>query len=212
MNRPVGVSPVEYSPPRKSVVNGLATIFNIVALTLVLVTLSLTVIALPLTCSAASTALYDWRRGGEGRVMRTFWISIKTRPTHRIAVLGPAFISTVAGIVEVVYFSQDRGPIPLLCLTMGLVTIAGGVSFTSYLLLLITVAPDATWSETWRCAAAIVGRTSVAATPVFALEAGGAALIGFTDPGLLVIAVPVALLWCWQRTAIWGARRAGLAI
>jgi hypothetical protein len=212
MSSALGVSPAEYSPARKSVVNGLATIFNIIALTVGLVVLSLTVVALPLAWSAASTALYDWRQGGESRVMRTFWMSIRTRPRHRTGVLGPAMLGTAGGVVEVAYFLHYRDPVALLCLTIGLVTVVGGVSFTSYLLLLLTVAPDAGWTEIWRCAAAIVGRTSVTTTPVFVVEAAIAGFIGYSDPGLLVVAIPVVLLWCWLRTAIWGARRAGLAV
>jgi hypothetical protein len=212
MNSALGVAPADYSPTRKSVVNGLATIFNIIALTLGVVVLALTVVALPLALSAASTAIYDWRQGGESRALRTFWIAMKDRPLRRTATVGPALLGTAAGVTEVAYFVQYRGPISPLCLTIGLVTVAAGVSFTGYLLLLVTVAPEAGWVERWRCAAAIVGRTGILTAPVFFLEAGAAAAIGFADPALLVVAVPVALLWCWLRTALWGARRAGLAV
>jgi hypothetical protein len=212
MNSALGVAPADYSPTRKSIVNGLVTIFNIIALTLGVILLSLTVVAVPLAFSAASTAIYDWRQGGESRAMRTFWMALKDRPLRRTATVGPALLGTAAGVTEVAYFVHYRGPISLLCLTIGLATIAAGVSFSGYLLLLVTVAPDAGWLERWRCAAVIVGRTGIMAGPVFLIEAAGAAMIGFADPALLVVAVPVALLWCWLRTALWGARRAGLAV
>jgi hypothetical protein len=212
VNSALGSATAEYHPGRKSIVNGLATIFNVVALTLVVVVLALTVIGLPLGFSAASSAIYDWRKGGESRVMRTLWYSLLDRPLRRTTAVGPALLAAAAGATEVIYFLHYAGPIAALCLVVGVVTFAAGVSFAGYLLLLVTVAPDAGWVELWRAAGGIVARTSVLAGPVFLLEAAGAAVIGFADPALLVVAVPVVLLWCWQRTAIWGARRAGLAI
>jgi hypothetical protein len=212
INTALGYAPTVEKVGHKSVINGLTTVFNVIFLTIAIVVLSLTVVGLPLAFSAASTAIYDWRQGGETRVMRTFWFALRSRPLHRVAVVGPALLAAALGLIEAGYFLHYRGPIDLMCVTIGLVTVAAGVSFTGYLLLLITMAPEAGWAELWRCAAALVGRTSVVATPVFLLEAGVATVIGFADPALLVIAVPVVLLWLWLRTAIWGARRAGLAV
>lgn len=201
---------VTRSGTRHTVVNGLASIFNVIALTVCVVVMSLTVVGLPLAWSAASSALFDWRRAGESRVLRTYWVAVATQWLRRTIVVGPAVLVVAVGGVEVAYFLHYRGPVAVLCLTTGLVTLAGGLSFTSYLLLLVTVAPTARWAEIWRCAAALVARTSPTATPAFVLETALAALAGYTDPALLVVAVPVMLLWSWLRTAIWGARRAGL--
>jgi hypothetical protein len=202
----------DFRPGRHSIVNGLATVFNVMALTLVVVILSLTVVGLPLGFSAASSAIFEWRQRGETRVMRTLWYSLQDRPIRRTAVVAPALLVAGAGVVEANYFLHYPGPIAALCLVIGVVTVGAGVSFAAYLLLLLTVAPQAGWIELWRAAAGIVARTSILAGPIFLVEAGVAAVLGLADPALLVVGVPVVLLWLWQRTAIWGARRAGLAL
>lgn len=209
----LGANPAFEKGARHTIANGLATVLNIVALTVCLVVLSLTVLGLPLAWSAAWSALYDWRRGGESRVMGTFWRAVATQPIRRTVIAGPAFLVTAVGAVEVSYFLHYRGPIAVVCLTTGLLTVAAGLSFAAYLLLLLTVAsPEEKGRELWRCAAAIIGRTSLTTTPAFLAQAAVAGFISYTDPGVLVVAVPVLLLWAWMRTALWGARRAGLGV
>lgn len=213
MTNVLGANPAFQKGARHTIANGLATVLNIIALTVCLVVVSLTVVGLPLAWSAAWSALYDWRRGGESRVMGTFWRAVASQPVRRTVIAGPAFALSAIGALEVSYFLHYRGPIAVVCLTTGLLTLAAGLSFAAYLLLLLTVAsPEAKGKELWRCAAAIIGRTSFATTPAFLAQAAVAGLIGYTDPGVLVVALPVILLWGWMRTALWGARRAGLGV
>jgi hypothetical protein len=176
-----------------------------------LLCLSVAVVTIPLAVSATSTALHRWRCQGEGRVIRSFWVAVRTRPVWRSEVLALPLGSIALGVWEVHYFLHCTGPVALICLTLGMVTCAIAIGLTGDLALL-TVSGEGGARELWMVAFAVLGPTVPSTVPAFALEAFVAATVGIVDPALLVVFVPVALLWAWQSTAVWGARRAGVDI
>lgn len=192
-----------------SVSAALAAVFNVLALNVVLVVVSLAVVTVPLAISAAFEAVYRWRTLDEDRVLRSFMLALRRRPVAKSLIAGPAVLAGILGGAESVYFIRYSGFIALVCVFIGIVTSAIAVSVLAYLCLFLATT-DAGHRELWRAAFVATGRTVVLTTPVFALTTGGAVVAGLAAPALAVVAVPVLLLWAWQRIATWGARRLGL--
>ena len=208
----LGATPTKGGEARHAVVDGLVTVLNVISISVGVVVVSLTVVGLPLALSAGWSVIYHWRRGGEGRVLRGFVLALRDRSLRRTLLVSPGVIAAALGAAEVWYFVHYGGPVAAVCLAVGFVTFVVGAGATAYLLLLAALGNDAGVWEIWRCAVALVARTSVGALPLLALEAATGVVVGYLDPAMLVVVVPTVVLWCWMRTGIWGARRAGLAL
>jgi hypothetical protein len=192
-----------------SVSAALAAVFNVVALNVILVVASLAVVTIPAGISAAFGAVYRWRTLGEDRVLRSFWFSFRCRPVTKSLIIGPAILAAMLGGAEIIYFIRYSGFIALVCVFIGIVTSAISVSFVAYLCLFLTTSA-AGYRELWRAAFIATGRTVVLTTPLFALTTFCAVMAGLAAPALAVVAIPVLLLWAWQRVATLGAHRLGL--
>jgi hypothetical protein len=192
-----------------SVSAALAAVFNVLALNVVLVVASLAVVTVPLAISAAFEAVYRWRTLGEDRVLRNFMLSFRCRPVAKSLIAGPAMLIATLGGAESIYFMRYSGFIALVCVFIGITTAAVAVSVVAYLCLFLTTS-DAGYQQLWRAAFIATGRTVMLTTPVFALSACCAVVAGLAAPALAVVAIPVLLLWAWQRIATWGAHRLGL--
>lgn len=192
-----------------SVSAALAAVFNVLALNVILVVASLAVVTIPLAISAAFEAVYRWRTLGEDQVLRNFVLSFRCRPITKSLTVGPAMLLAMLGATESIYFMRYSGFIALVCVFIGITTSAISVSVVAYLCLFLTTS-DAGYRKLWRAAFIATGRTVVLTTPVFALSACCAVVAGLAAPALAVVAVPVLLLWAWQRVATWGAHHLGL--
>jgi hypothetical protein len=192
-----------------SVSAALAAVFNVLALNVILVVASLAVVTIPLAISAAFEAVYRWRTLGEDQVLRNFVLSFRCRPIAKSLTVGPAMLLAMLGATESIYFMRYSGFIALVCVFIGITTSAISVSVVAYLFLFLTTS-DAGYRKLWRAAFIATGRTVVLTTPVFALSTCCAVVAGLAAPALAVVAVPVLLLWAWQRVATWGAHHLGL--
>jgi hypothetical protein len=192
-----------------SVSAALAAVFNVLALNVILVVASLAVVTVPLAISAAFEAVYRWRTLGEDQVLGNFMLALRRRPIAKSLLVGPAILAAVLGGTESAYFTHYSGFIALVCVFIGITTSAIAVSVVAYLCLFLTTS-DAGYRKLWRAAFIATGRTVVLTTPVFALTTCCAVVAGLAAPALAVVAVPVLLLWAWQRAATWGAHRLGL--
>jgi hypothetical protein len=192
-----------------SVSAALAVVFNVLALNVVLVVVSLAVVTVPLAICAAFEAVYRWRTLDEDQVLRTFTLSLRRRPVAKSLLIGPAMLVAILGGTESVYFMRYSGFIALVCVFIGITTAAIAVSVVAYLCLFLTTS-DAGYRKLWLAAFIATGRTVVLTTPVFALSTCCAVVAGLAAPALAVVAVPVLLLWAWQRVATWGAHHLGL--
>jgi hypothetical protein len=192
-----------------SVSAALAAVFNVLALNVALVVASLAVVTIPLAVGAAFEAVYRWRTLDDDQVLRNFGLALRRRPVKKSLVIGPALLVAILGGAESAYFTHYSGFIALVCVLIGITTAAVAVSVTAYLCLFLATS-DASGQELWRAACVAAGRTVALTTPVLALATAAAVVTGLAVPALAVVAVPVLLLWSWQRTAAWGARRLGL--
>ncbi|HEV3380052.1 MAG TPA: hypothetical protein VG142_03565 [Trebonia sp.] len=187
----------------------LAAVFNVLALNVILVVVSLAVVTVPLAISAAFETLYRWRTLDDDQVLRNFAFALRRRPLAKTLVVGPAVLAAILGGCESAYFTHYRGFVALVCALIGITTSAIAVSVVAYLCLFLATA-DAGYRDLWRAAFIATGRTVAATTPVFALATCCAVAAGLAVPALAVVAVPVLLLWSWQRIATWGAQHLGL--
>jgi hypothetical protein len=192
-----------------SVSAALAVVFNVMALNVLLVVASLPVVTIPAGFSAAFETVYRWRALGEDRVLRSFWLSLRSRPLTKTLAAGPAMVVAMLGGAEIIYFMRYSGFIALVCVFIGIVTSAIAVSFVAYLCLFLATSV-AGYRELWRAAFIATCRTAALTTPVFALTTLVAVVAVLAAPALAVVGVPVLLLWAWQRVATWGAHRLGL--
>ncbi|MGH3165186.1 MAG: hypothetical protein ACRDN0_04740 [Trebonia sp.] len=192
-----------------SVSAALAAVFNVLVLNVALVVASLAVITVPLAISAAFEAVYRWRALDDDQVLRNFTLALRRRPATRSLVLAPAVLVAILGGAESAYFTRYSGFIALACVLIGITTTAISVSVVAYLCLFLATS-DAGYRALWRASFIATGRTVALTTPVFALTTCGAVVAGLAAPALAVVAVPVLLLWSWQRAATWGAQHLGL--
>lgn len=205
----------------------LAALFNFLALNLALLLFSLPVITLPAAVSAATHALERWRRDGEDQVMREFVIGFRARWARQTVLVGVPLAAAVVGVIEVRHFAAGGGAANRLALGFGTVGLLVTASALGYVFVLAArdradlermgdsgdaagPAPG-TAAEFWTGCVRL-GIVNVLVTgPLFLIEIGGAAVLGWIDPPLLLLGLPLLALQLMRVTATFGLRRAGRA-
>lgn len=190
------------------VMTGLTTMFNFLALNLVLLIVSLPVITLPFAVNAATVALDRWRGEGEDRVVRSFVAALRTRPFWRTTLLTGVPLAAVAvGVAEVRHFSHgaalaDRA-------AMGFGTVALLITFMSLGYVFLLAARDTSLSapDFWSLSARLGIRNLFRTGPLFLLEMAAATALTVIDPALLALGLPLFLLQLMRLTAQSGLRR-----
>src|SRR5260370_9248631 len=92
------------------IMTALATMFNFLALNLVLLIASLPVVTLPVAINAATGALDRWRGDGEDSVVPEFVMALRARPPLRTTLLtGVPLAAVVTGLAEVSHFLRGGG-------------------------------------------------------------------------------------------------------
>ena len=199
----------------------LATLFNFLALNLALLVFSLPVITLPAAVSAATHALERWRRDGEDQVTREFLIGFRARWARQTVLVGVPLAAAVLGVIEVRHFAADAGAANRLALGFGTAALLVTASALGYVFLLAArgrpelegsggVAGPAvsTAAEFWTGCVRL-GISNVLVTgPLFLIEIGGAAVLAWIDPPLLLLGLPLLALQLMRVTANFGLRRA----
>lgn len=192
-----------------SVVRALGSAFNVVALNLSVVVLALGVVTAPLAVTAAERAICNWKAGGDDRVVGKFWGTLLVWPLRTWLAVGSPMVVSLVGVAEVKFFSASATPQGAVCLAVGVLTAAIGTALTAYVSFFLGAGVSAPVRVLWVAAATAVCRKP-AATFALAAEAAAGAVVGFADPALVVVVVPVAVLLSWYRTARWGAMRSGV--
>ena len=207
---------------------GLAALFNFLLLNLALLVFSLPVITLPAAVSAATHALERWRRGGEDQVMREFLIGFRAQWARQTVLVGVPLAAAVLGVIEVRHFAAGAGAASRLALGFGTVALLVTASALGYVFLLAAreraelegleglddsgdMAEPAvsTAAEFWTGCVRL-GISNVLVTgPLFLIEIGGAAVLAWIDPPLLLLGLPLLALQLMRVTANVGLRRAG---
>ncbi|MGH3167676.1 MAG: hypothetical protein ACRDN0_17530 [Trebonia sp.] len=192
------------------IMTALGTLFNALALNLVLVVVSLPVVTLPAAVSAATTALERWRGEGEDRVVREFVIALRTQPWRRTTLLTGVPLAAVAvGVAEVLYFSHYPYSVALAgWVAMGLG--AGALLLTlmslGYVFLLSARGCDLAAAEFWSLCVRLGVRNLFRTGPLFLAEIAAATALIVIDPALVLLGVPLALLQLMRLTARSGLR------
>jgi hypothetical protein len=189
----------------------LGSIFNFLALNVVVLIVSLPVVTIPLAFVAVTIALDRWRTDGEDRVVREFFAAIRSRPPLPTTVLaGAPVLLAGIGAEEVHYFAHGGEPVDWLCLGFGSAALFLALSALGYVLLLAARSPTVPATEVWSLSVRLAVRNLFATGPLFVAEIVAATLLALLDPPLLLIGLPLALLSLMRLTAGYGLRRAGL--
>jgi hypothetical protein len=187
----------------------LGTLFNILALNLVLVIASVPVITLPAAVGAASVALDQWRRDGEDRVVRSFVIALRSRPPLRTtAATGVPLAAAALGLVEIRHFAREATLPGRVGLGLGFGALLVTLAAFGYVLQLAADDPGLPPVELWSLSARLAIRNLLVAGPLSVAAIAAAAVLTVTDPGLLLLGAPVFVVYALKLTARPGLRRA----
>ena len=202
------MTPVLFAGAKKSVVAALRTVFNFLALNFVLVVASVAVLTLPLALEAATVALERWRVEGEDRVVREFLAALRVRASLRTAArAGIPILAALVALEEIHFFAGGGNLMDWVCLGSGLAALVIALSSTGYALLLGAQHPSAPVLDLWSSAVKLAVRNVVMTGPLFVLEATVATLLGFLDPALVLIGLPLGFIQLVRLTARLGIRR-----
>jgi len=194
---------------KKSVVAALRTIFNFLALNFVLVVACAALVTLPLALEAATVALERWRVEGEDRVVREFLAAFRARASLRTAArAGVPLLAALVALQEVHFFAGGGSLMDWVCLGSGVSALVVALSSVGYTLLLSAQRPLTPTLDMWSSAVGLAVRNVVMTGPLFVLEAAAAALLGFLDPALVLIGLPLGFVQLVRLTARLGTRRA----
>jgi hypothetical protein len=186
----------------------LATLFNVLALNLVLLVASFPVVTLPAAVNAASVALDRWRRDGEDRVVREFVIALRSRPPLRTtATTGVPLAAVALGLAEIHHFAREATLPGRVGLGLGFGALLVTLAALGYVVQLVADDPDLPPVDLWSLSARLAIRNLFVTGPLFVGAIAAAAVLTVTDPGLLLLGVPVFLLYVLKLTARLGLRR-----
>jgi hypothetical protein len=202
------MTPLLSAGARGRVVAALRTYFNFMALNLALVIASVPLVTLPAALQAATFALERWRAEGEDRVVREFAAALRSRPLLPTTLrTGVPVLAVALAVEEVHFFARGGSPADWFCLGSGVAGLVIAAGALGYVLLLGAREPLLGTAELW-CASAKLALQNVFVTgPLFLLELASAALLGFLDPALVLIGLPLAFLQLARLTARLGLRR-----
>ena len=193
------------------VLAALGSIFNFLALNLVVLIACLPVLTIPLALVALTIALDRWRGDGEDRVVREFFFALRSRPPLATTlVAGVPLVVAAIGAEEVHYFAHGGEPVDWVCLGFGLAALVLALGALGYVLLLVARRPTVPATEVWALGVGLALRNLFATGPLFVVEIVAATLLGLLDPALLMLGLPVGLLSLMRLTARFGLRRARL--
>jgi hypothetical protein len=193
----------------------LAALFNFLALNLALLVCSLPVITAPAAVSAATRALERWRRDGEDQVVREFLTGFRAQWARQTVLVGVPLAAAVLGVIEVRHFAAGGGADGRIVLGFGTVALLVTVSALGYVFLLVARglegpagAGGSTAAEFWTMCVGLAVRNLFVTGPLFLVVVGGAAVLTWIDPALLLLGLPLLALQLMRVTANFGLRRA----
>jgi hypothetical protein len=192
----------------------LAALFNFLALNLVLLVFSLPVITAPAAVSAATGALDRWRRDGEDQVVREFLVGFRAGWARQTVLVGVPLAAGALGVVEVRHFAAGAGGGDRIALGFGTVALLVAACALGYVFLLAARGPEGeagvpvgTAAEFWTVCVRLAVRNLFVTGPLFVLVIGGAAVLAWVDPPLLLLGLPLLALQLLRLAANMGLRR-----
>jgi hypothetical protein len=147
---------------------GLATLFNFAVLNFVLVLVCVPIITLPAALNAASVALDHWREGGEDRVVREFFITLRSRsPLRTTACAGIPLAAVAIGVLEIRYFAHRGSVADHLGLGLSLAAVLITLTALGYVFQLMARHPELPAVELWSLCARLAARNVFVTGPLF---------------------------------------------
>lgn len=191
----------------------LTTLFNVLALNLVMIVAALPLITAPTAVCAASAALDQWRRDGEDRVIRQFIAEFRNRWSVRTTLAaGVPVIAAVLGLAELHHFARQATFTGRAGLVLGggalLITLAA----LGYVFQLATDEPGMPPLDLWSMSARLAVRNLLVAGPLSAAPIVGVAILAGRDPAVLLLGLPLFLLHALKLVARPGLRRSSRAL
>lgn len=192
------------------VMAGLGTLFNAVALNLVMIVMSLPLITAPVAVSSASATLDRWRRDGEDRVIRQFIIEFRDRWSLRATLAaGVPMAAAALGLTEIRHFASQASVTGRTGLCLGAGALLVTLAALGYVFQLTVDRPGLPPVDLWSASARLAVRNLLVAGPLSAIPVAGVAILAARDPGVLLLGLPLFLLHALKLIARPGLRRAG---
>jgi Protein of unknown function, DUF624 len=188
----------------------LTTLFNALALNLVMIVASLPLITAPAAISAASAVLDQWRREGQDQVVRQFIAEFRARLSARVTLgAGVPLAAVVLGLAEVRFFARDASVAGRLELGFGAAALLVTLAALGYVFQLTADQPGLSPVDLWSRAALLAVRNLLVAGPLTAVPCAGLVILAVRDPFVLLLGLPVFLLHALKLVAQPGLRRLG---
>lgn len=186
----------------------LTTLFNALALNLVMIVASLPLITAPVAISAASAALDRWARDGEDRVVRQFIVEFRARWSARVMLgAGGPLAAAVLGGAEVRHFARDATLTGRAGLCLAGAALLITLAALGYVFQVSADSPGTRPVDLWSLAARLALR-NLPAGVLSAVPAAGLALLVARDPAVMLLGLPLFLLHALKLLARPGLRRA----
>jgi hypothetical protein len=191
----------------------LATLFNFLALNLVLLVVSLPILTLPLALNAVVVALDRWRGDGEDRVVREFVVALRTWPVRRTTLaVGTPMAAAVVAAEEVHFFARGGGVVTWVCLGCGVAALVIALTTLGYVLVLVARRPSLSLPDLWSLCIGLAVRNLFLTGALAIADVAGAVLATLLDPSLLLLGLPLTMVLFLRLTAKLGLRKVGFAL
>lgn len=185
----------------------LTTLFNALALNLVMIVASLPLITAPVAIGAASAVLDQWRREGQDQVVRQFIAEFRARWSVRVTLgTGVPLAAVVLGVAEIRFFAREATVAGRVELGFGAAALLVTLAALGYIFQLTTDQPGLSPVDLWSSAARLAIRNLLIAGPLSAVPIAGLMLLTVRDPFVLLLGLPVFLLQALKLIAQHGLR------
>jgi Protein of unknown function, DUF624 len=185
----------------------LTTLFNALALNLVMIVASLPLITAPVAISAASAVLDQWRREGQDQVVRQFIAEFRDRWSVRVTLGAGVPLAAVAlGAAEVRFFAGEATLTGRVGLGLGAAALLLTLAALGYVFQLTADQPGLSPVELWSRSARLAVRNLLVAGPLSGAPIAGVLVLTVRDPFVLLLGLPLFLLHALKLVARAGLR------
>jgi len=186
----------------------LTTLFNALALNLVMIAASLPLVTAPAAISAASAVLDQWRREGQDQVVRQFIAEFRARWSVRVTLgAGVPLAAVVLGAAEIRFFARQATLTGRVGLGLGAAALLITLAALGYVFQLTADQPGLSPVDLWSQSARLAVRNILIAGPLSAAPIAGLAVLAVRDPFVLLLGLPLFLLHALKLISRPGLRR-----
>jgi len=189
----------------------LTTLFNALALNLVMIVASLPLITAPAAISAASAVIDQWRREGQDQVVRQFIAEFRARWSVRGTLgAGVPLAAVVLGAAEIRFFAPQATLAGRAGLGFGAAALLVTLAALGYVFQFTADQPGLPPVDLWSQSARLAVRNLLIAGPLSAAPIAGLVVLTVRDPFVLLLGLPIFLLHALKLIARTGLRRGAI--